>query len=61
MRLLVKCAKVSMCTAYLSFKVSVLRVYTRSMCETWKSGSSLDGSGGIFTKTSLRNSGWRGK
>lgn len=29
------------------------------MCETWKRGSSLDGSGGIFTKTSFRNSGWR--
>lgn len=27
------------------------------MCETWKSGSSLDGSGDIFTSTSLRSSG----
>lgn len=44
---------------YLSFKVSVLSVYTRSMCDTWKRGSSLDGSGGIFTRTSFRNSGWK--
>lgn len=29
------------------------------MCETWKRGSSLDGSGDIFTRTSLRSSGWR--
>jgi len=46
---------------YLSFSVSVLSVYTRSMCEMWKSGSSLDGSGGFFTSTSFRNRGCGGR
>lgn len=44
---------------YLSFMVSVLSVYTRSMCEMWKIGSSLEGSEGILTKTSFRNTGYR--
>lgn len=41
----------------LSLMLSVRRVYTRSMWEMWKTGSSLEGSVGSFTNTSFRKMG----
>lgn len=43
----------------LSLMLSVRRVYTRSMWEMWKTGSSLEGSVGNFTNTSFRKMGWK--
>lgn len=41
----------------LSLMLSVRRVYTRSIWEMWKTGSSLEGSVGSFTNTSFRKMG----
>lgn len=41
----------------LSLMLSVRSVYTRSMWEMWKTGSSLEGSVGSFTNTSFRKMG----
>lgn len=59
--LLIRLIKRVIAETDLSLMFSVFSVYTRSMWEMWKTGSSLDGSDGSFTRTSLRNTGWEHK